>query len=119
VLAVTTELGPSTDVHEIASKTGMTVDQVRHVLTSPTYVQALETEAMELISHALVRGVRKMDAIVHAEKASDANRVNAFKAIQQTYTALAGQKHRIMDDADEELREWRKRQEAKRNEVTG
>jgi hypothetical protein len=101
ILGAVLEPGVAMTVPAIAEATGLTVEAVRHAMSSAPYRAALEGEAMNLLSHSLTRGIKKMDSLVHGDKVSDTNRVAAFRAIVSTYQAVQLAKPKARDvDAD-------------------
>lgn len=90
----------------IAERTGFTTDQVRSIMASPLYLQLIQQEAVQLISHALVRGVRRMDKIVNDTKTTDANRIAAHRATVHTYQAVTQRPTAPKRGEDAGLDEW-------------
>jgi hypothetical protein len=93
VIAAASRMDRPFSVAAIAEDTGLTVEGVREVMEGPLYRDLLTGECRNLLSHAMTRGLRRMDDIVNAEKSSDRDRVSAFNAIVNTYGAVKPTKH--------------------------
>lgn len=99
VIAAATDGEISFTVPAIADRTGLTVDQVRHILASPKYHELMNQEVRQLVAHTLVRGVNVLDRIVNNGEAKNADKIAAHRAIVQTYQALNGQQGPPPSDA--------------------
>ena len=103
ILAAATDGDVELSVRAIAKRTGLTDEVVDAVLASSVYRDLLERESVRMISHTLLRGVREMDAIVNDERASDADRIAARRAMVSTYQAVT---RRSQIEKPPELEDW-------------
>lgn len=104
VVAVATDPSVKLDVQEIASKTGLPVEQVQRVLCSEAYRAMMEGYEKRLLDHTLARAMRAMDDIVSDPDATQKNKIAAAGAIGRLYTAAHNaadpQPHDPADDLD-------------------
>jgi hypothetical protein len=106
--AIDIDSGGEFSVVSIAERTGLTTEVVRAILASPTYLKLIQAEAAQMISHSLIRGVRRMDKILHGDRTSDANRIAAHRANVHTYQAVSYRPIKDKPPDDGGLEEWAK-----------
>lgn len=94
----------------IADAAGTTVEEVQRVLGTDDYRRAVREFGDTLIQHALVRGIQKMDALVHGGGVKDRDRISAHNAIVQTLVALKQAKAPPAKTVAQELDDWLKKQ---------
>jgi len=107
ILAAATDGNIEFNVPAIADRTGLTVEAVQRVFSSPVYYGLLQQEALQLISHSLLRGVRAMDKIVHAGGITrNSDKIAAHRAIVHTYQAVTFKPHAEKPPDDDDLDRW-------------
>jgi len=93
------------DLETIAEQCGLTVKQLRTVLSTPAFQAAQSDHEQQMMRFALMRTLKQMDKITNNPKAGDNARVAAGSVIVRTYAAMRQQKV-APDDPGEEFKQF-------------
>lgn len=88
ILDALTSIDRPTDIDSVALRTGHSVYQIRHVLSSPQYTEMMADVARDKVAPLLVRNLRHIEKMVDDPGTAPSLRLNVNRELRQTWEAL-------------------------------